>query len=477
MTRIEAMPALYAIVGLLAVVWTAVFALRGSLVAGCLLYLTTAICFGHPFWHQEIGSVPLTLDRLVLLVLVAAYVVQWRLGRTDPKRLGRADWLLLAFTAVLVFSTVRLPWKDGFPGGPETVMRLLIGYVTPVCLYWIARQSRLGEGSVVLVQATLACLGVYLAVTGLLEVSGQWWAVFPKHIADPTAGIHFGRARGPMVHSVTFGLVLAVCLMAAWLWRGRFGRVGQLAWVALVPLLLAGIYLSYTRSVWMGTALGAMIVLGLTLQGQWRPLVLGSMVAAGLLLALTRMDKLLSFEREYGAQYTRKSVDLRGGFAYVSWQMFLDRPLLGTGFNQFPDAKLPYLADRSTELELEAIRPYSHHCTFLSILTEAGLVGLVLFLAVLTSWAVAAWRLIADPRAAPWARSHGVLFLAAVGAYVVQGVFHELSYTPIDNSLLFLLAGVTVGLARSGRFSTSSWAPSATTVSSRIDCGLKTPSM
>ncbi|MDZ7620396.1 MAG: O-antigen ligase family protein [Patescibacteria group bacterium] len=442
------MPFLYIIAGLLAVVWTAVFALRGSLVAGCLAYLTTAVCFGHPFWHQSVGPIPLTLDRLVLIVLVLCYVVQWRLGRTDPKRLGWADWSLLAFTGVLAFSTARLPWEGGVPGGPETVMRLLIGYITPVCLYWIARQSPLGERNVVLVQATLACLGVYLAVTGLLEVSGQWWAVFPKHIADPRLGIHFGRARGPMVHAVTFGLVLAVCLMAAWLWRARWNRLGQLAWIGVVPLLLAAIYLSYTRSVWMGTALGAMIVLGLTLRGQWRALVLGTMVTAGLLLALTRMEKLLSFEREYGAQYTRKSVDLRGGFAYVSWRMFLDQPVLGFGFNQFPEAMLPYLADRSTELELEAIRPYSHHCTFLSILTEAGIVGFVLFLAVLASWVCAAVRLLADPRTAPWARSHAVLLLAALGVYVVQAVFHELSFTPIDNSLLFLLAGITVGLSQ-----------------------------
>lgn len=438
--------ALYAIAGLLAVVWAAVFALRGSLVAGCLAYLTVAICFGHPFWHANIGPVPVTLDRLVLLALIAAYVVQWRLGRTEPKPMARADWTLLAFAAVLALSTVRLPWQDGFPGGPETFMRLWIGYLTPICLYWIARQAPLGKANVVLVQATLACLGIYLAVMGLLEVSGQWWAVFPRHMADPAVGIHFGRARGPMVHSVTFGLVLAVCLLAGWLWRSRFGRVGQLAWFAAMPLMLAGIYLSYTRSVWLGTALGLMIVLGLTLQGRWRPLVLGSMVAAGLLLAITRMESLLSFEREYKAQYTRKSVDLRASFAYVSWQMFRDRPLLGAGFNQFPEAKLPYLADRSTKLDLEAIRPYSHHSTYLSVLTETGLVGLVLFLTVLALWAVAAWRLLTDPRAAPWAHLQAVLFLGALGVYAVQAFFHELSYTPIDNSLLFLLAGVTVGL-------------------------------
>ena len=30
--------------------------------------------------------------------------------------------------------------------------------------------------------------------------------------------------------------------------------------------------------------------------------------------------------------------------------------------------------------------------------------------------------------------------LAALGVYVCQAMFHELTYTPIDNSLVFLLA-------------------------------------
>ncbi len=71
--------------------------------------------------------------------------------------------------------------------------------------------------------------------------------------------------------------------MAAWVWRARLGRPGQLAVVLLVPLMLAGIYFSYTRSVWMGAGLGAVVVLALTLRGAWRPLVLGGMVTAAVI--------------------------------------------------------------------------------------------------------------------------------------------------------------------------------------------------
>jgi O-antigen ligase len=216
--------------------------------------------------------------------------------------------------------------------------------------------------------------------------------------------------------------------------------------VVLMPLMLAAVYFSYTRSVWMGAGLGLMVVLGLSLRGAWRPLVLGGMVTAALLLAVSRMDQLVSFQREQSAADTGKSVDMRGSFAYVSWKMFLDRPLLGFGFGRFPEAKLAYLSDRSTGLDLESIRPFVHHNTFLSVLTEAGLVGMVLYVAVLIGWGHAAWALCRNPKVPGWVRSQGVLLLGVLAVYVCQAAFHELTYSPIENTLLFLMAGITVGL-------------------------------
>ncbi len=437
------------IAGIVALVWGAIFVTRGSLVGGCLAFLVVAMCFGHHWGNFSLGPLTLTLDRLVLVLLVGTYLVQSRRGCTEPKPLGRVDLILMAFLGVLVLSGCYGGWQSN-PTGPGAeagpAFRLIAGYLIPCVLYWIARQSPLGRSNVSRIQGALVVLGVYLAVTGLLEVSGQWWAVFPKHIADAKIGMHFGRARGPMVSAISFGLYLGVCLLAAWLWQWRLGRPGRLAMAALMPLMLAGIYFSYTRSVWMGTGLGLMIVLGLTLRGSWRPLVLGGMISGALLLAVTQMDNLKAFKREQSAAETSGSADMRVSFAYVSWTMFLDRPLWGVGFGQFPDAKLPYLSDRSTRLNLEALRPYSHHNTFLSILTETGLIGLVLFLAVLTGWGWTAWNLARDPQAPDWTRAQGVLLLGALGVYVCQAALHDMSFSPIDNSWTFLLAGITVGL-------------------------------
>jgi O-antigen ligase len=250
-----------------------------------------------------------------------------------------------------------------------------------------------------------------------------------------------------MVHAVSYGLYISVCGMAIWLYRWRFGLRGRYVLLLALPLALAGLVLSYTRAVWIGAAAALAIVLALTLRGRWRTVTLGGMVLAGLVLGATRLESFASMQREDSAADSLKSVSMRGAFTYVSWKMFLDRPLFGFGFGQFYTAKLEYLADRSTSLSLEDIRNYAHHNTFLSLLTETGLVGLGLYVALLACWGRAAWQLARSRSAPQWAQAQGVLMLGVLAVYVCLGAFHELSYTSLDNSLVFLLAGLTTGLA------------------------------
>jgi O-antigen ligase len=434
------------IASVVGIVWCSIFLLRGSLVSGCLGFLLAACCFSHTFLQFDLGPIPLTLDRLVLVVLVAAYLFQRKLGRADPKPMSAVDWLVAAFALVLVASTFASDWRIERPRQISPVWRLVFAYLMPATVYWIARQAPLTAGRIQTVMSALAGFGVYLALTGLAEVAGQWSLVFPSYIADPKVGIHFGRARGPMVQAACYGTTLVICMLAAWTWRERLGRAGQLLVVLLMPLYLAGIYSSYTRSAWLGAAVGLVIALALTLRGVWRAGMLGSLLAAGLLVAVVNWEGIVGFKREQSAEETRKSAQMRGSFAYASWKMFLDRPLLGCGFGQYQTEVLPYLSDRSTELDLESIRGYVHHNTLLCILVENGAVGLLLFLGMLFGWGRAAWRLWRSDDPCDVTRMLGVLMLSTLAVYVLQALSHDVTYTAIENMLLFFLAGLTVGL-------------------------------
>jgi opacity protein-like surface antigen len=43
-----------------------------------------------------------------------------------------------------------------------------------------------------------------------------------------------------------------------------------------------------------------------------------------------------------------------------------------------------------------------------------------------------------------------MLVLAALSTYAVQMMFHDVSYTSVDNALVYLLAGIAVGLNHGG---------------------------
>jgi O-antigen ligase len=148
----------------------------------------------------------------------------------------------------------------------------------------------------------------------------------------------------------------------------------------------------------------------------------------------------------WSADKTAESVELRPIMATVTWHMFLDRPLLGCGYAQYQTEALAYLSDRSTDMALERARGYIPHNVLFSLLAETGLIGLGLFAALVTLWTRNAWRLWRDTKLPLWIRQQGLLMLISLGAYFVNGMFHDVSVVPMANMTLFFLAGVTTSL-------------------------------
>lgn len=440
------MTAIMTIAAIAGLVWGLIIAARGSLLLGCVLYLIAAACFGPYLLSFDVAGITLSLDRVFLVGLVGAAVLQRKLGQTDPKPLAGVDVAMIGLVGVLAISTFTHDYRDAGPADVPIVQHLLNGYCIPLAIYWIARQAKLDEREVTRVLIALTVFGVYLAVIGILEGLGQYGLVYPRYIANPELGLHFGRARGPMVHSVSYGIYLDTCLLACGLWMTKQSRGGKLALATLVPLFLLAIIFTKTRSVWMGAGTGILIVLAFKLQGRLRVALLASAVAAVVLVLAVKTDAFLGLQREGTVQDTRQSADMRKVFTYVSWKMFQDKPLWGVGFGQFAKAKLPYLTDHDTHLQLETIRQYVHHNTFLSILTETGLIGLGIFLAMLWGWTRAGWQLVRDRQSPAWMQRHGLLLLGMLGIAVWQMLFHEITFTTLDQSLLYFVVGIGVGL-------------------------------
>lgn len=436
------------LLGIAGLVWAAILYLRGGLLGGLLAVMLSGVCFGLPFFKLSLGAVPLTIDRILLVVLVGQYLLYRRWGRTDPKPLGKPEIALCLFTAWMVLSTFTADWR-AMEFQPAS--RMVIFCVMPFAVYWIARQTPLTERSVLALFACIGLFGAYLAATALAEYFQAWSLVFPRHIVSTAAEnkLEFiGRGRGPLLNPVGNGMLLAVCLAATLMWWPRLGRPRQLLLLPLVGLLAAGIYCSMTRSAWMGGLLGVALCVGLGMPKNWRLPVLGGGLLVAVLLAATQWDSLMAFKRDRSltAQQTAESVHLRPVLARIAWNMFLDHPLFGCGYAQYQIEHLDYTTDRSADLPLEKGRGYIPHNVVFSLLTETGLVGLGLFLALAAMWGLDAWRLWRTHSAPLWARQMGLLLLVALGAYFVNGMFHDISVVPMANMTLFFLAGLTAAL-------------------------------
>jgi O-antigen ligase len=419
-----------------------------GLLAGCLVVLLTGICFGHPFFNISVGPLPVTIDRILLGALFGLTLVYRRWGWTDPKPWSKADWALTGLFLVLVVSTLTHDWQVN---KSQPLAGLLFLYLVPLVLYWIVRQVQVTERAIWGMFLTMALFGVYLAVTAIAETHQVWALVFPRYIASPDFVEFFGRGRGPLLNPAGAGILQGLCLAAALMLWPRLNRRCQLLLLAVMPLYAWGVYSTFTRSAWMGAALGVLVIVGLTLPRVWRTAVIGSVVLVSLPVVAMNWESLLSFKRDksLSAAEAAESARLRPILATVAWHMFQDRPLLGCGFGQYSIECRPYLSDRSTDLPLEKVRPYVQHNVLLALLAETGLVGMSLFCAALFFWLRAAWRLWQAESAPTGFRQLGLLFMAFVGVWFPNAMFQDVSLIPMVNMLLLFLAGLTLSVSRS----------------------------
>jgi O-antigen ligase len=434
--------------GIAGLIWGAILLRRGGLLAGCMAVMLAGACFSVEFFKVALGPLPLTADRILLIVLVGQYLIWRRWGWTDPKPLGKPEILLCLFTGMMVAGTFS---TDYTYLNYQPVSWLILYYLMPFCIYWIARQIEFKAGNIFAVFVCLTVFGVYLSITSLAEYFQVWELVFPPYIASnaSSATAEFvGRARGPFLNPISNGIALSICLAAALMVWPRLSRPSRFLMIPLYLLLFAAIYTTMTRSVWMSGMLTLALVIGLSIPWNWRLPILGTGLLLAMLIVFTQWDGLVTFkrDRDLDADKTAESIELRPVLAKIAWNMFLDHPIFGCGYSQYKIEHPNYLSDRSTELVLEKGRGYIPHNVILSLLTETGLFGLGIFLTIVFLWGHDAWRMWHTKTAPFEVRQQGLLMLSVLGTYFLNGMFHEVSAVPMANMSLFFLAGITAGL-------------------------------
>lgn len=433
------------LMGIALLSWAFFFVKFHNIPTGAIIFIVATSVFPPEYLSFRFPGITLTLDRIWLGAIAVQFAVDWLNGRIKFRSLRGTDLILMTFMMWLFVRTITTPIGQEIKGQPSTTMHLINGYMCPMFLYMLIRHVDLKLEMLWPAIGTLTLFGIYLSVTAVLEVTKQWSLVFPPFIGDPTLGIHFGRARGPMLQSVRLGMCLNFALAALWtfpLWLNYRTKWAWILVLSLTPLFLLAILLTYTRSIWMGTGAIIVILMLTLLKGKSRMLAVGGLLVATIMAGLIIGPNLVAFKREYTEAETLESTRMRGAFAYVSYKMFLDKPLMGFGFNQFQVHNRPYLDDRTTNIRLESIRGYVHHNSYLSLLVDLGLIGGVLFLAASVAFARTAWTLWSHPLSSPFYRSAAVLFFCVAAVHAIQMAFHEVSFSSIEYAILIFVVAI-----------------------------------
>jgi hypothetical protein len=185
------------IFGLAMVAWALVVGRSLTGLVACGLFIALSYVLGPPFWSAKIGPLPLNVERLALLGLVAWHGWAWRLGRLKFRPLTRFDWVVLGLVGYLTLRCALTPEPTLERAAVGAWWRLISAFWIPLLLYSAVRSAELTETSWRGMLWVLTALGAYLGLTAFAEVTHQWWAVFPRYISNPEIGTHFGRARGP----------------------------------------------------------------------------------------------------------------------------------------------------------------------------------------------------------------------------------------------------------------------------------------
>jgi O-antigen ligase len=430
--------------GAIAVIWTTLLVRFLGLFGCCMVWLVVTSCFGYDFYNVRVGPLPVSADRLLLGGLFGLYAIQRGLKIVRSKPLDVSDLTFGAFLAVLTASTLLHDWRwRGF----QPLASLLFLYLYPAVLYWLVRESFSGERCIRILFSVMALFGLYLGLTAIAEV-GQFYAViFPRYIITSSNTEWLGRARGPFLNPTTNGLFLSASLFAwAMFWRqaSRLGKVAVLGGMAIVSI---GIYCTLTRSCWIGAVIGLATITAAALPRRIRipTLIVGTLVVA-LFLTFGR-DSLNSFKRDKNVSqfHMEQSAKLRPILAAVAWRVFKDHPLFGCGYGQYKRVDVDYLRDPTTELHLKKAKGFVQHNLFLGLLVDLGLVGLGTYLACLIGWGWRGWQLWNDSKLSIRERQMGLVLIAVLVQWCINGMFHDVSLPTNANMLIFLMAGVSQG--------------------------------
>jgi len=405
--------------------------LHALMVAPSLLFLTTlALMLFHPpdFNFHSIDRFAFGL--LILVVLLRACVLRQPFRSATPMTWPMLALLLLAFYGVV-----------SQPNDAETWSLFAAKWLVPFTLYQLAAYIFEDAKSLQRFETfSLIILG-YLSLTAIFFMVDATQLIFPRYILDQGLGYHADRARGPFLQAVANGVSLNLLGLVALNSFRRKRLRGALAVLFLVALSLA-IVATKTRAVWLSFALSILALLIFSPSRRLRRACICLALAGGIAFAaaVTFGDRNTSLSDRLEE---RGPVMFRMAIYQAGWEMFLEKPLAGWGATDMQ-------AELSKRISDFHQQQFFFHNTYLEIVVQYGLVGLLLYLWIVVDLFQLGRnrrRRVSPTNSSFLDQEFRGLWPLLLGVYLLNGTFVVMNYQFV-NGYLFTVAGLLVAQNR-----------------------------
>lgn len=393
----------------------------------------------------------------VLAVLLAAASIWILVVHRDRWRLASLPYPLVAFLGLATLSIIWSQYRDATALGLFTTGIIVVGALAiAVAFSW----AELLRGLSIVLRAVLGLSLLFELFVStfirapILPLFTQPGVDYSQYDTLPSllywsrnelfAVFDEGRIQGIVGNANNLGFLalLAIIVLAIQLADGTIGRVRAIGWLGIAALTLA-----LTRSATVTIALvGVIVVAAVVLlvrraaTAQGRAVIYGAAAAvgaAGLVLAITFQRGVL--------ELLGKSADLTGRIGI--WDsvaaLAAERPVVGWGWVSY---WMPWVAPFDNLAFRNGVRQLQAHNVWLDVWFQLGVIGVVIFAALVLSTLTRSWILAVDrpvdfsvgsERADAAYRAISLLPLLILTALIVQSVAE--SRLLVEFGMLFLV--------------------------------------
>jgi O-antigen ligase len=401
----------------------------GTYIFSIVLYGTKYTLSPGPWWDR----IDILTHMIILVACLILFVRKRRLleyGKT------------IALIGVFCFSPLLYAAINGVLDF-RAFTEFLRMFGLPFGIFILARSSDIARREVDSFFGVMMVVGIYMAAVAILEKLNLYAYILPGWINDPNINITIGSGRsgGPFMQSEFNGLALG--LIVAIYWSSIFIMKAGLLLMKYMGMLVCfiGIYLSYTRAAWLSAAIATILLI-----------FAKSDVKTGLFKKVAVLCVFLILVTGVILSPSKFAVERAGDIGTVNFRislwgaalrMAMTKPLFGHGLRRFDQLAPDYIMRTRNVPDVVITKEVGvgTHNIIVNILSEQGLIGLVLFGAILLQFcssAIKGSQMI-------WPKAGKLWLISFIWIYFFNAQFvnlHDLGTNLIFYATLGLLAGL-----------------------------------